>query len=167
MDHEVLRHQRRIDAAGEWIDGLERADPRATARLRRVHERVRSDFARLRQAFADDWHRMKIDAAAGWRELADEMGSIDSTLLGWYEDELVTLDQTLHDVTIELERTHAADAGRAELRAQIEEAKRRRQAIGSTPPSEQRAAVERYSTAVQDVLETWRRHSWTNDQHVR
>jgi hypothetical protein len=172
MDPEVTHHQHELEAAGARIDDLQRrGDAQAAARLRATHQRVEADFARMRRAFSDDWHRIRKDAEAGLRELKDEMGAVDSVMVGWHDDEVRTLDQSLDEVTGELEKLHASDVasserrlavderGVAEVRAQIEEAKKRRQAIDATPPEQQKAAVDRYSQAVQEVVESWRRVS--------
>jgi hypothetical protein len=172
MDPEVVRHQQQLEAVGARIDTLQKqGDARAAARLRAVHDRVKADFARLRQAYADDWHRMRKDAESGFRELRDELGAVDSVMVGFHDDEVRTLDQSLDEVTRELEQLHADDTaskerrravderGIAEVRAQIEEAKKRRMAIASTPPAQQSAAVDSYSAAVQQVVDSWRRVS--------
>jgi hypothetical protein len=172
MDPEVEHREQELDAVGSRIDSLQRrGDTRAAARLRALHERVREEFARLRRAYSDDWHRIRKDAESGWRELRDEMASVDSTLVGWHDDEVMTLDQSLEEVTNELEQLHRDDVasaerrrvvdeqGIAEVRAQIAEAKKRRQAIAASPPAGQKAAVDSYSRAVQTVVESWRRVS--------
>jgi hypothetical protein len=172
MDPDVVHHQQELEAAGARIDAIQqKGDARAAAQLRKTHERVQGDFARMRRAFADDWHRMRKDAEAGLRELKDEMASVDTVMIGWHDEEVRTLDQSLDEVTSELEQLRADDVaskerrravderGVAEVRAQIDEAKKRRAAIAAAPPEQQKAAVDSYSAAVQDVLESWRRLS--------
>jgi hypothetical protein len=143
MDRDVERHQEQLDAAGKHLD-----------RLRALHERLQGDFARLRRAFSDDWHRIRSDAQAGFRELHDELGHVDHVISGWHDEEVRVLDQSLAEVTAEVSRLHAEDP---ELRALIEEAQRRRQALTASTPADQRDAVERYSASVQDLVERWRR----------
>jgi hypothetical protein len=159
MDDEPTRHQQRLDEAGRQIDELDkRGNRQAAARLRGVHRRVVDDFARLRRAAAGDWKRMRADAQAGARELAREMGEVDTRLLGWYAADLATLDESLDDLEGSVAQTK--DAGRSEaLRARIAQARRRRAAIASASPDDEKAAVESYSAAVQDAIENWRKVS--------
>jgi hypothetical protein len=172
MDEALLSHQRQLDAVGERIGELERrGNPRAADRLRAVHERVSGAFAELRRAYADDWRRIQDDAHAGWRELMDELGTVDSTMLGFHDEQIETLDRSLDELTRQLEALHADDvasierrsavdaAGIAELRAQVAEARKRRQAIGASAPTERGAAVAAYSAAVNDAVERWRQRS--------
>jgi hypothetical protein len=143
MDRDVERHQQQLDAAGRRID-----------RLHHLHKRLQGDFARMRRAFSDDWHRIRKDAEAGFRELHDELGHVDHVIGGWHDEEVRVLDQSLAEVTGEVARLHAEDP---ELRALVEEAQRRRQTIGASSPAEQRAAVDHYAASVQDLVERWRR----------
>jgi hypothetical protein len=108
----------------------------------------------LRRAFSDDWHRIRRDAEAGFRELHDELGHVDHLISGWHDEEVRVLDQSMAEVTAEVERLRADDP---ELRALIEEAQRRRQTLTASSPADQRAAVESYAAAVQALVERWRR----------
>jgi|GEM_PF-5748435 len=140
-----------------------------TLALPTVHERVRVDFARLWQAFSGDWQRISKDAEAGLRKLKDEMGSVDSMVIGWHENEIAKLDRSVDEMTNALEQLHTDDVASKERRRDVDarsiakdsvaEAKRRREAMATTPPAEQRAAVDSYSAAGQEVVEGWRRYS--------
>jgi hypothetical protein len=126
---------------------------------------------RLRRAFRDDWQSIRKDEKEGMRELEDEMRGVDKLMLGWHDEQLQTLDRSLDEVTAALEQRHADNVaskerrlgvderGFAELKAQIEEARRRRQAIAGSPPAGQKAAFDRYSVAVHELQEKWRRVS--------
>jgi hypothetical protein len=163
VDEAISQYQHRLDAAGEKIGQLgEHGHAKVAARLRSLHQRVESAFAHLRKAYGDDWHSMEADAEAGWRELRDEMGAADSLLIGWHDEEVEAIDQSLDEVTADLEQLHADDvasrerrravdqAGLAELQAQVDDAKQRRRKLG---PDSDREAIESYSAAVQAAIE--------------
>ena len=162
MDEDLSRQERQLAAASSQIDELDKSGRHHEAqRLRTVHQRVAADLARLRQAVADDWRSMRADALAATRELAREMGSVDAKLTGWYEDELVSLDQAFEDTVRDADQMKhpdvpVEDSGYQALEAQIAEARKRRAEIASTPLAERQEAVDRYSAAVQDVIESWR-----------
>jgi DNA repair exonuclease SbcCD ATPase subunit len=162
MDDAISQHQQRLDSVGNKIAELERTGhAHAAARLRSLHERVSGAFAELRRAYADDWRSMQADADEGWDELGGELREVDKLMLGWHEEEVEDLDQSLDDLTHELDELHADSlasrgvdaAGLTELRAEIAEAKKRRQRIPTGEPD----AVASYSTAVRDAMEHWRK----------
>jgi len=83
------------------------------------------------------------------------MGSVDSMVIGWHEDEIAKLDRSVDEATNGLEQLHTDDVASKERRRDVDargiakdsvaEAKRRREAMATTPPAEQRAAVDSYS----------------------
>jgi hypothetical protein len=167
VDEAISQYQHRLDAAGEKIGQLgEHGHAEVAARLRSLHQRLTSAFAGLRKAYGDDWHSMEADAEAGWRELRDELGAADSLFIGWHDEEVEALDQSLDEVTRELEQLHADDvasrerrramdqAGLAELQAQVDDAKQRRKKLG---PDSNREAVASYSAAVKEAVEKLRK----------
>jgi hypothetical protein len=162
-DDALVRHQQRINDLDDRISTMQLTGDTRAQRLRQLHERVSGDFLRLRRAFGDDWQRIRTDAQAGWRELMQEISSVDATAVGFHDEQLETFDHWLDDMSHELEQLHTDDeaslerrlgvdaAGVVELRAQVAAARDRRDALPGTPSARRQAAEDGYEASVRQI----------------
>jgi hypothetical protein len=169
LDAEIAKHQQRLDEMEDRIGTMEVHGETHAERLRRVHERVSGDFARLRQAFGDDWARIRHDAEEGWHELVQEMSAVDATLFEFHDEDVATFNEGLDRISDELEEVHTADQasrerrlavderGVAELRAQIAAAKERARSLPTLPEGQRQTETEAYKEQVRAIRARWAR----------
>jgi hypothetical protein len=104
---------------------------------------------RLHDARARRHRQHKANRETAEYEHAIESAAIESKMSGWFEDEIMTLDQCL----AEMERDHSASA---QMQSLIAAAKQRRNSAEAASSSARPEAIDRYYEAVQDVLDARR-----------